>query len=163
MKSKASQRLIVRESDVPAGYVPLSNFGQRKAGAGGPREYELLHAAYQSQRIDAVKLMRTPRDQAGPVFIDESQAKRLIAADKNEPVSQKEFPQAAERRSEIQPATARQVESLCESLAGIDETLALLLTAVGRLATVAESLTDEKSQSGDFIASVDCNTFSCQQ
>lgn len=76
-----TQTVVGSVEMVPDGYVALSSFGARKSGRNGrgTDRYEWLLDAYQSGRIDAVKVMRTVRDGSGPVFINKEQAWELIA------------------------------------------------------------------------------------
>lgn len=66
---------------VPENYIRLAQFGTRPRGKRGSDNYEILLDAYQRGEIDACKLMRTPRDKAGPVFVDATQAAALIDAE----------------------------------------------------------------------------------
>jgi len=63
---------------IPDDFVSMASFGTRQSGSRGTDEYEWLLDAYQTGRIDAVKVMRTPRDKAGPVFVNARQAALLI-------------------------------------------------------------------------------------
>jgi hypothetical protein len=66
--------------NMPDGFVPLASFGGRDWRTGKPPsdEYRLILDAYQRGKIDAVKVMRTPRDKSGPVFVNAAQAHLLI-------------------------------------------------------------------------------------
>jgi hypothetical protein len=66
--------------NMPDGFLPLASFGGRDWRTGKPPsdEYRLIQDAYQRGKIDAVKVMRTPRDKSGPVFVNAAQAHLLI-------------------------------------------------------------------------------------
>lgn len=74
------QTVVASAVMVPDNFVRLSSFGTRPSGGKGSVKYELLLDAYQRGEIDAYKVMRTPRDKAGPVFVDAAQAAAIIDA-----------------------------------------------------------------------------------
>lgn len=80
-KRRQRQKVVASIEMVPDNFVPLASFGSRPSGGKGSEKYELLIDAYQRGNIDACKVMRTPRDKGGPVFVDAVQAAELIDAD----------------------------------------------------------------------------------
>ena len=80
-KRRQRQKVVASIEMVPDNFVPLASFGSRPSGGKGSEKYELLIDAYQRGNIDACKVMRTPRDKGGPVFVDATQAAALIDAE----------------------------------------------------------------------------------
>jgi hypothetical protein len=72
------QTVTGNASTIPDNFVPLASFGARQSGSRGSDEYEWLLDAYQTGSIDAVKVMRTPRDKCGPVYVNAAQAALVI-------------------------------------------------------------------------------------
>jgi hypothetical protein len=72
------QTVTGNASTIPDNFVPLASFGARQSGTRGSDEYEWLLDAYQTGSIDAVKVMRTPRDKCGPVYVNAAQAALVI-------------------------------------------------------------------------------------
>jgi hypothetical protein len=82
MDKEANRQFVVGSiTDVPHGFVPLADYGTRVSGKPGTPEYELLLDAWRTKRIRACKVMRTPSDKCGPVYVDAKQAAALLAAD----------------------------------------------------------------------------------
>lgn len=79
-KRKQRQTVVASAIMVPDGFVRLSSFGTRPSGGRGSAGYEVLLDAYQRGKIDAYKVMLTPRHKTGPVFVDATQAAVLIDA-----------------------------------------------------------------------------------
>ena len=70
MSSK--QRVTSEKGDIPSHYVPLSSFGypNGKTGTPGTPAYTWMQAEWAAGRLPGIKLMRTPNDKGGPVFVD---------------------------------------------------------------------------------------------
>ena len=65
--------------NMPDGFVALTSFISDDSPSNwASAEYNLILNAYQNGKIDAVKVMRTPRDKGGPVFVNAAQAHLLI-------------------------------------------------------------------------------------
>jgi hypothetical protein len=80
MDKEANRQFVVGSiTDVPPGFIPLAEYGTRAAGKNGTREYEALLDAWRTKRIRACKVMRTPTDKCGPVYVDAKQAAALLA------------------------------------------------------------------------------------
>lgn len=67
-------RIITDERQVPAGYVPLTEYR-----ADNPSEAKLLSTIHSKGEIEAVKLMRTINDHGGKVWVDKNQADAALA------------------------------------------------------------------------------------
>lgn len=65
-------------ADVPRDFVPIADYGGRASGKSGTPPYELLLNAWQARRISGCKVMRTPTDKAGPVYVDKAQAEAML-------------------------------------------------------------------------------------
>lgn len=79
-KESLRQFVVGSVADVPPDFVPLADFGTRSSGKNGTPQYEILLQAWRDRRIAACKVMRTPSDRCGPVYVDKAQATRLLAA-----------------------------------------------------------------------------------
>jgi hypothetical protein len=148
MRRDCIQRVILNESDVPPGYVPLKSFGRRSNGESGSPEYELIHAAYRQRRINAVKHMRTPSDHSGLVFVDAKQADELMRQSGLRAAGTEGPTQKREAAQKVDPTRWAyfQGESACESLADIASGLGHVVTMLERLATAVESIATAPKQ-----------------
>ena len=111
---------------IPDDFVSMASFGTRQSGSRGTDEYEWLLDAYQTGRIDAVKVMRTPRDKAGPVFINARQAALLIEEKRRSLLAEtpKPAPDYTHPRPQADAATvAKLLERIAYALEGIREAM----------------------------------------
>lgn len=79
-KETVRQFVVGSLADVPQGFVPLADFGTRAKGKNGTPAYEALLQAWRDRKIAACKVMRTPADRCGPVYVDKAQAAALVEA-----------------------------------------------------------------------------------
>lgn len=128
-------RIITSESDVPAGYVPLSSIGNRT-------EQKTLSDAHNDGHLDAVKLMRTHRDwKTGKVWVDPINAAAILQRCKEK----RDGKQAAaddDFRAAV-PADARTVASAEASDAA--QTLRRIEAAILRMADALEAMATRPS------------------
>lgn len=157
-KGNCKQWVVSDESQVPAGFKQLKEWGPpRTQGKAGSVEYETLHRAYRNATIEAYKVMQSPRDKCGPVFVNAAQAQVILSSElyRGQPVQQSAGKCAQERGVDSQHA-----ESLCESLASIDSTLDKMCRVLERLAEAAESIaTQPKTAQQELLATMSSNGF----
>jgi hypothetical protein len=79
-KESIRQFVVGSVADVPEGFIPLADFGTRANGKSGSEEYEVLLEAWRNRSVSACKVMRTPSDKCGPVYVERTQAARLLKA-----------------------------------------------------------------------------------
>lgn len=133
-KQLLRQFVVGSVADVPPDFVPLADYGTRVSGKNGTPQYETLLAAWRDRRIAACKVMRTPSDRCGPVYVDKAQAARLLAALKDSKAT-------AEHHAAPIVNTASAADA-----AGIVGTLRSMLFELRRLADAAETIA---ARSGD--------------
>jgi hypothetical protein len=73
------QKVTSDPNDIPSHYVPLASFGCHSGTRPATRKYLLLSEAWKNKRLSGWKLMATPQDLRGKVFIDPSDAARLLS------------------------------------------------------------------------------------
>jgi len=72
-KGPHKTRVITNESEVPDGFVPSDSFGDRL-------DRRRISDLQLQGLVPAVKLMRTPTDQAGPLWVCRESVEGLLAA-----------------------------------------------------------------------------------
>ncbi len=81
-KKKRQQRIVANVGEVPAEFVALKSFGNARPDANPPRlstwQYNLIQTAWESERITGVKVMRSLKDKAGPVYVSKEEADELL-------------------------------------------------------------------------------------
>lgn len=157
-KGTCKQWVVSNESQVPAGFKQLKEWGPpRTQGKAGSAEYETLHRAYRNATIEAYKVMQSPRDKCGPVFVNADQAQVILSSElyRGQPVQSstgKCFAQST--------IDKRHAESVCESLASIDSTLDEIYRVIERLTLAVESIaTQPKTAHDRLVATVESNGF----
>jgi len=137
-KGTCKQWVVSNESQVPAGFKQLKEYGPpRTQGKAGSVEYETLHRAYRNATIEAYKVMQSPRDKCGPVFVNAAQAQVILSTElyRGQPVQQSTGKCAQDSGIEN-----RHVERVCDSLASIDTTLDEIYRVLGRIADAVEAM-----------------------
>jgi hypothetical protein len=135
---KCKQWVVSDESQVPDGFKQLKEYGPpRTKGKSGSPEYETLHRAYRNATIEAYKVMQSPRDKCGPVFVNASQAQSVLSTELycGQPVQS-----TVAATATASAASCRHVESVCESLADIAQSLAAVERMLERLVDAAEEI-----------------------
>ena len=138
---KCKQLVVSDESQVPDGFRQLKEYGRpRTKGKSGSPEYETLHRAYRNATIEAYKVMQSPRDKCGPVFVNASQAQSVLSTELycGQPV------QSTVSVTDTACAmNSQHVESVCESLADIAQSLATVERMLERLVDAAEEIASQ--------------------
>jgi len=138
---KCKQWVVSDESQVPDGFRQLKEYGPpRTKGKSGSPEYETLHRAYRNATIEAYKVMQSPRDKCGPVFVNSSQAQSVLSTELycGQPVQATATTAAAGHAISSQHA-----ESACESLSDIAQSLAAVERLLERLVDATEELASQ--------------------
>lgn len=156
---KCKQWVVSDESQVPDGFRQLKDYGPpRTKGKSGSPEYETLHRAYRNATIEAYKVMQSPRDKCGPVFVNALQAQSVLSTElyRGQPL------QAAAIATTTSVAiSSRHAESACEALADIAQSLSAVERLLERLVDAAEELASrpsDKAQS-DVMQTIGSNGF----
>jgi len=76
----ATQRVTSDKKDIPSHYVQLSSYGCNSRSKPATAEYQTLHHAWSARKLSGWKLMSTPSDQRGPIFVDPVEAEQIIAS-----------------------------------------------------------------------------------
>jgi hypothetical protein len=118
------QTVTGNASTIPDNFVPLASFGARQSGSRGSDEYEWLLDAYQTGSIDAVKVMRTPRDKCGPVYVNAAQAALVIDERRRWSAGSQPAPDYTHPRPQADAATvAKLLERIAYALECIREAM----------------------------------------
>jgi len=116
------QTVAGNADNIPENFVAMASFGARQSGSRGSDEYEWLLDAYQTGRIDAVKVMRTPRDKSGPVYVNAAQAALIV--DERRRWSAEQQAEAADPQPQADAATvAKLLERIAYALECIREAM----------------------------------------
>ena len=153
---KCKQRVVSDESLVPSGFQQLKAYGApRTNGKAGSPEYETLHRAYRNGAIEAYKVMMSPRDKYGPVFVNEAQAKIILSSELycGHPVQS-----AKSRSGSSEPTIESQAEALRELLADIAAGVGYMVKSLDRIADAAESIaTQPKTPQRELMHTINGN------
>jgi hypothetical protein len=79
MTMSAKQHVTSDKQQIPRHYVPLSSFGCHSGDRPATPEYLALSAAWKSKSLSGWKLMSTPNDIRGRVFVDPAEASEILA------------------------------------------------------------------------------------
>lgn len=142
-------RVITNLRDVPADYHALSSYRRRGKHGRKTLAYVALQAAYAQGEIDAVKLIRGPRDIRGPVFIDSKQATAIV--DRIETTTPRRNPRP-------EAATTSQLEQRQQTRAAWTATQSALvgiLNAAERIATALEAAAPRIEAHAEIAAAID--------
>lgn len=132
---KVVQFVVVDITDVPKGYAALSAFGPPSKGKNATLTYRELHRAWSEKKISGCKLVRTPGDTSGPVFLDAMQCQNFLRSLK-EKAAKEELAIEESRdkpKAEVLPATS--IDS-----AGIVSALRSMLFELRRIGNSLETL-----------------------
>jgi hypothetical protein len=75
---KRQQLVTHKVEDIPDGFVTLSSFGSHSPTRRATREYALLSDAWQNGSLGGWKLMSSPKDKGGPVYVNKHEADELV-------------------------------------------------------------------------------------
>ena len=140
--------------EIPKHYVPLTKYGGTRASRSGKRvenwEYRFLRERWYAGELDGVKLLRSPTDDKGHVYVDPSSVEALLAEAKAHRASASTADSRAMRdvvhdKGDTFPVFADSsivtaLHSCAETLASIVAGQAALLAEVRRLAEAAEAI-----------------------
>lgn len=152
---KCRQWVVSDESQVPAGFKQLKEYGPpRTQGKSGSPEYEMLHRAYRSATIEAYKVMQSPRDKCGPVFVNSSQAQDIL---KTELYRGQPSHAAAAKCSHDVAISSRQIESAVIALCEINNGITLMHGLLERLANAVENIATQPKTSQQEVTQAFCS------
>jgi hypothetical protein len=128
----ATQRVTSDKKQIPAHYVQLSSYGCNARGRPATPEYLLLHSAWSSRKLGGWKLMSTPSDQRGPIYVDPKEAEHFLRVCAGDAASEVK----ATKRDALQSSEI--LEAIVAFLGSITTNQHTLIAAVERLAIAAE-------------------------
>ena len=81
MTAEVVQAVTSKKSDIPGHYIAISSYGCHKGNTDkkASEEYKSLYRAWCDARIGGIKFMHSVHDKRGQIFIDPSDAERVIS------------------------------------------------------------------------------------
>jgi hypothetical protein len=132
----ARQFVVTSRDQVPENFIALSQFGPPGTNGNGTPEYNAIQAAWVNKKISGCKLYRSAADRAGPVFIDNAEAEKILRSLRD---SQATAEQAvAEAAADAEPIAKNET-------AGIASALRSILFELRRIGDAAEALAQARS------------------
>jgi hypothetical protein len=128
-------RVITDANQVPAGYIPMADLCKLH----GEPAARALSDAHTQGKVQALKLMRTPNDRSGPVWLEERGANKVVQANKPKPHTTPEY------QAKVQ-GTRPKNESPWDELASMSWTLLSIDTNLGRVAESMEAMLKVQQQ-----------------
>ncbi len=128
-------RVITDASQVPAGFVPMADLCRTH----GEPTARALSDAHTQGKVQALKLMRTPNDRSGPVWLEQRGANEIVQANKPKPMPAPELPAKFQ-------GTRPKNESPWDELVSMSWALGSIDTNLGRIAESMEALLQVQQQ-----------------
>jgi hypothetical protein len=75
---KKQQIVTHKVEEIPDGFVTLSSYGSHSPTRRATREYAVLSDAWQNGSLGGWKLMSSPKDKGGPVYVNKQEADELV-------------------------------------------------------------------------------------
>jgi len=152
------QTLDMRE--IPSHYVPLTTYGGTRGGRKGKRvenwEYRRLRERWYAGELEGIKLLRSPTDDKGTVYVNPAAAESLIAEARAKRASVTTS-DARAARAAIEPqrldavvvdaAIVAALHSCAESIASLLGGQASVLNELRRIADAAEAIATQPNES----------------
>jgi hypothetical protein len=139
----ATQRVTSDKSDIPAHYVQLSSYGCNARDKPATPEYQTLHGAWTAKKLGGWKLMATPTDQRGPIYVDPKEAEQVLSVIHRQHKIHAILPEkerTAANPSGIELAVIERIEVAVIALCDINNGITLMQATLERLATAVESI-----------------------
>jgi hypothetical protein len=175
------QKVTSDQDDIPKQYVPLASFGCHSGARPATRKYLILSEAWKNKRLSGWKLMSSPQDVRGKVFIDPGDAARLLSeAEDAEPsegggfdveqaiAASKSSANSSlillERVHQVVAVELREISSragiLSRAIEDVDATLNRMVAVAERIATAAEALaTQPQTAQQELLRTISGNGF----
>lgn len=166
MSTEVVQSVTSKKSDIPSHYIAISSYGCHKGNTDkkASEEYKSLYRAWCDERIGGIKFMHTVHDKRGQIFVDPSDADRVIsesARPKTKPVTSAQAGSERSLQFRANGVTAGQVEAAVVALCEINNGITLMHATLERLATAVESMaTQPLAGEQEVMASASGSTFS---
>ena len=128
-------RVITDAAQVPAGFISMAELCKTH----GEPTARALSDAHTQGKVQAVKLMRTPNDRSGPVWLEQRGANEIVQANKPKP------PAAPESPAKFQ-GTRTKNESPWDELVSMSWALQSMDSNMGRIAEALEALLQVQQQ-----------------
>ena len=148
----ATQRVTSDKKDIPPHYVQLSSYGCNSRSKPATPEYQALHHAWSARKLSGWKLMSTPTDQRGPIFVDPAEAEQIVASSGIGQQSRSSEDGSDSHGDGGSSESGALVEAVTAFLGAITTNQATLIAAVERLALAAEKIAEHPLARMDDIA-----------
>lgn len=142
----ATQRVTSDKTAIPAHYVQLSSYGCNARGKPATPAYQVLHHAWSARKLGGWKLMSTPTDQRGPIYVDPQEAEQILkfsACDEGSSETK------SQQKAHDTPALLDAMTAFLGAIATNQQTL---IVAVERIALAAEQIAKQPLARMDDVA-----------
>jgi hypothetical protein len=148
----ATQRVTSDKKDIPSHYVQLSSYGCNSRSRPATAAYQALHHAWSARKLGGWKLMSTPTDQRGPIFVDPAEAEQIVASSGTGQEIRSSAHGSDSDGNGGSSESGALLEAVSAFLGAITTNQATLIAAVERLAFAAEKIAEQPLARMDDIA-----------
>jgi hypothetical protein len=146
----AIQKVTSEKEQIPKYYVALSSYGCHNGDRKATPEYRALNDAWQKKALGGWKLMSTPSDLRGRIYIDPNEAAAILKAldaakvTAAEEAASQQVPQSS--RAEADPALLECGFSIHSSINRLVAVAERIVHALERTAEAVESIATQPKQ-----------------
>ena len=133
----AKQQVTSDKGQIPRHFVPLASYGCHNGERKATAEYRALNDAWQRKELSGWKLMATPQDMRGRVYVDPNEASSILKA--LEEFAAKSQEQQV-RANDAEKIAAKVDPAAIEAMFGIHSALGRLVISVEKVAHMTERL-----------------------
>lgn len=152
--NKAVQTVTSKIEDIPKHFIKIASFGCHGSGKKGTPEYNAVFHAWSEGNIGGIKLMASPRDTCGAIWVDPLEAEGVLR-DAGLIGSNKKIPDSA-----AAPATHGHDDTSVAALFELAQVLELMHATLERLTAAVELIaTQPKTAQQDLISTFESNGF----
>lgn len=145
MNTEIVQSVTSKKSDIPAHYVAMSSYGCHKGNTEqkASEEYKAIYRAWSDERIGGIKFMNSVHDKRGQIFVDPSDAGRVIAEStkpKSKPVVFAKTGDQTSLETGLLSVFASEFRTAVLALCEINNGISLIESTLERLTAAVESI-----------------------
>jgi hypothetical protein len=145
MSTEIVQAVTSKKSDIPNHYIAISSYGCHKGNTEkkASEEYKSLYRAWSDERIGGIKFMHSVHDKRGQIFVDPSDADRVIAEStrpKPKPVLSDKSGGQRGLQFRVNGVPVGDLDAAVSSLCEINNGISLIHATLDRLANAVESI-----------------------
>lgn len=133
----AKQQVTSDKQQIPRHFVPLASYGCHNGERKATPEYRALNDAWQRKELSGWKLMATPQDMRGRVYVDPNEAATILKS--LEEVAVKSNQQEASA-NDAENTASKTDPAAIEAMFGIHSAIGRLVISVDKVSHMTERL-----------------------